>query len=209
VKPRLSPRDRHALTVGAALLAAALVVRVVVMPSIQLAADLRIRIERERDLLAREHAVVAEARAYPARMPAAERALLDEAPRLFGGADLATSSATLVNYVSTRALAHRVFVQQSASRPPTAVASGVARLQVELRAVGDLEGVLALLRDLESGPKLLTVERIALSQAERLNLGEAPRDEEVLGLSATVSGYALGDLEQQDTLSVVAQGAAP
>jgi hypothetical protein len=31
----------------------------------------------------------------------------------------------------------------------------------------------------------------------------------VLGLIATVSGYALGDLERQDTLAVVAQGAAP
>jgi hypothetical protein len=174
---RLGPRDRRAVAVGAALLGGALAARVAVMPSIRLVEETRERIARERDLLARERALLAEVKAYPARMPGAERALLDEAPRLFGGADLATASATLVNYVSTRALEHRVFVQQSASRPPAAVASGVARLQVDLRAVGDLEGMLALLRDLESGPKLLTVERLTIGQAERLNLGGTPRDE--------------------------------
>jgi type II secretion system (T2SS) protein M len=208
--PRLGPRDRRALALGAALLGAGLAVRVAVMPSIRLAGEMRDQIARERDLLGRERALLAEVKAYPARMPGTERALLDEAPRLFGGADLSTAPATLVNYLSTRALEHRVFVQQSASRPPSAVASGVTRLQVDFRAVGDLEGMLALLRELESGPKLLTVERLTIGQAERLNVGGTPRDEEVLGLSATVSGYALGDLEQgQDTLAVVAQGAGP
>jgi hypothetical protein len=207
---RLNGRDRRAVVVGAALLGAGLGVRLGIIPCARRLGDTRERIERERDLLARERALLAEVQSYPARMPAAERVLLGEAPRLFGGSNLSTASATLVNYVSTRSLAHRVFVQQSVSRPPIAVAAGVAKLQVELRAVGDLEGMLALLQDLEGGPKLLTVESLALGQTERLNVGGRPRDEEVLGMSATVSGYALGDLEAtQDPLAVVAEGAAP
>jgi hypothetical protein len=85
----------------------------------------------------------------------------------------------------------------------------VAKLQVELRAIGDLEGILALLQDLEGGDKLLTVESLTLGQAERLNIGGSPRDEEVLAVIATVSGFALGDLESAgDTLAVVAQAGA-
>jgi hypothetical protein len=63
-------------------------------------------------------------------------------------------------------------------------------LEIELRAVGDLEGILSFLRALESGPKLLDVKRIVITTAERLNAG-ASEEEEVLGVSATVSGYAL------------------
>jgi hypothetical protein len=209
----LAPRDRRALALGAALLGAALGVRLVVLPYRDALADVRLRVERERDLLQRERTLLAEVKRYPERMPAAERALLAEAPRLFGGPDLATASATLVNYVSTTALRHRVFVQQSASRAPATVGgagSGVARLQVDLRAVGDLEGILALMQDLERGPKLLTVETLTLGRAERVSAGGPPRDEEVLAMSATVSGYALGDIEAgRDSLAVVAQAAAP
>jgi hypothetical protein len=194
------------MTLGVALLGAALGVRVVAVPYLHALSETKERMERERDLLEREQGLLAEVRTYPERMPRAENALLGEAPRLFGGPDLATASATLVNYVSTHAIGHRVFVQQSASRPPTPVAAGVARLQVDLRAVGDLEGILSLLQDLEGGSKLLTVDDLTIAQAEQVYPGE-PRDEEVLGMSATVSGYALGDAETvRDTVSLVAQG---
>jgi hypothetical protein len=163
------------------------------MPYFHSLSEMRERVERERDLLQREQRMLAGMKSYPKRIPRAEAALLHEAPRLFAGPDLATASASLVNYVSTRAISHRVFVQQSASRTPESAAVGVARLQVDLRAVGDLEGILALLQDLESGSKLISVEHLAVAQSE--HVGGESRDEEVLGMSATMSGYALGDAE--------------
>ena len=190
---RLSPKDRRALTLGVVVLGAALGVRLGVMPYFHSLSEMRERVERERDILQREQRMLADMKAYPRRIPRAEDALLHEAPRLFAGPDLATASASLVNYVSTHAIRHRVFVQQSATRTPESAASGVARLQVDLRAVGDLEGILALLQDLESGSKLISVEHLAVAQAERV--GGESRDEEVLGVSATVSGYTLGDVE--------------
>jgi hypothetical protein len=179
-----------------------------VQPYLRTLSDARARVERERDLLHRERELLAEVKHYPAWIPTAERSLLDEAPRLFAGPELATASATLVNYVSTRAISHRVFVQQSATRAPTQAASGVVRLQVDLRAVGDLEGILSLLRDLEAGAKLLTVDSLTIAHAERVGNETSSRDEEVLVVSATISGYALGDPDTtQDTLAVTAQGA--
>jgi hypothetical protein len=205
---RLGRRDRRAVLVGAVILAAAFGARAGVQPYLRTLSNARARVERERDLLHREHELLAEVKHYPAWIPTAERSLLDEAPRLFAGPELATASATLVNYVSTRAIRHRVFVQQSASRSPTSVASGVVRLQVDLRAVGDLEGILSLLQDLEAGGKLLTVDNLTIAQAEQVGNGSSSRDEEVLVVSATISGYALGDADTtQDTLAVTAQGA--
>jgi Type II secretion system (T2SS), protein M subtype b len=208
---RLGSRDRRAVAMGAALLGVALGVRVAVLPSVRMLADTRELIQRERALLGRERSLLLEVKTHSSRMPAAERALLNEAPRLFPGPDMATASATLVNYLSSRAVQHRVFVQQSVSRPPVGLVSGVAKLQVELRVVGDFEGILALLQDLEGGAKLLSIESVALGQAERLNVGASPRDEEVLGMSAIVSGYVLGDLEvgQEDPPTAVARGGAP
>ena len=201
---RLSPKDRSALRLGVIVLGAALGVRLGVMPYVRALSEVRERVERERDLLQREQRTLADMKAYPKRIPLAEDALLREAPRLFAGPDLATASASLVNYVSTHAIRHRVFVQQSASRTPESAAVGVARLRVDLRAVGDLEGILALLQDLESGSKLISVEHLAVAQAERV--GSESRDEEVLGMSATMTGYALGVAEAaSDSGSSVSQ----
>jgi type II secretion system (T2SS) protein M len=205
---KLSPKDRRALALGVIILGTALGVRLGPIPYLHALSEAQERVERERDLLRREQRVLAEVKAYPKLIPRAEDALLHEAPRLFAGPDLATASASLVNYVSTRAVRHRVFVQQSASRTPESAAAGVARLQVDLRAVGDLEGVLALLQDLESGSKLIDVEHLSVAQAERV--GSESRDEEVLGVSATMSGYALGDANTTpDSGSSVSQEQAP
>lgn len=192
---KLSARDRRALTLCAVVLVAALAFQAAVRPYLYSLGETRDRVERERALQLREQTLLSEVNAYSARMPDSEAALLREAPRLFGGPDLATASASLVNYVSSHGIRHRVFVQQSVTRPPEAAASGVARLQVDLRAVGDLEGILSMLQDLESGSKLLTVERLTIAQAERVAIGQGRGDDEVLGMSATVSGYALSDVE--------------
>jgi hypothetical protein len=165
--------------------------QLVVKPYVSGVADVRTKVEREQGLLRREQTLLAEVKAYPSRLRQAEATLLREAPRLFAGPDLVAASAALSNYVTTQALTSHVFVQQSETGSPGSMSNGVGRLQVELRAVGDLEGMLAFLQRLESGPKLVTVDRVAIAQTERL-AGE-PRDDEVLSLAATIGGYALGE----------------
>jgi hypothetical protein len=162
----------------------------VVRPYLNALDAVRDQITRERDLLSREEILLGDVHRYPPRFESLRTALLGEAPRLFAGDNLDAASAALANQVTAVALTHRVFVQQSETRSPEAAGDGVVRLEIELRAVGDLEGILSFLRALESGPKLLDVKRIVITTAERLNAG-ASEEEEVLGVSATVSGYAL------------------
>jgi hypothetical protein len=192
---RITPRERRALSLGALVLLPAIGFQLVVRPYTSRVAGVRARVEREQDLLRREQGLLAEVKAYPTRLRQSETALLHEAPRLFAGPDLVAASAALSNYVTGHALRSHVFVQQSETGSPGSTSEGIGRLQVELRAVGDLEGILAFLQRLESGPKLVTVERLAIGQTERL--GGVTRDDEVLSLTATIGGYALDDPEAE------------
>ena len=188
---RLSRRERRAITMGLLMVLPAVAFQLVVKPYVSGVADVRTKVEREQGLLRREQTLLAEVKAYPSRLRQAEATLLREAPRLFAGPDLVAASGALSNYVTTQALTSHVFVQQSETGSPGSLSDGVGRLQVELRAAGDLEGILAFLRRLESGPKLVTVDRVAIAQTERL--GGQSRDDEILSLTATIGGYALGD----------------
>lgn len=174
---------------SAAVLTLVLVIQAGVRPYVSALTELRATADRERDLLARQEQLLVEVKSYPERLPLAESALLEEAPRLFGGPELATASAALVNHVSGQGIRNRVFVQQSSTGTPEPAVDGVARIHVEVQVVGDLQGILAFLRDLESGPKLLSVDRLVIAQAERVSGRDT--DEEMLGMSATVTGYTL------------------
>jgi hypothetical protein len=191
----LNLRDRHALRVGGLVIAAAVGFRAVLLPYVHVRTGLHEQVARERDLLQREQALLVEAKTYGARFQSAERTLLGEAPRLFAGPDLVAATGSLSTYVGDRALRSRVFVQQSETREPEVAAEGVARIRVELRAVGDLEGLLSFLESLElggEGDKLVVVERLAVTPAERIVVTE-PIDEQVLGISASVAGYVLAE----------------
>jgi hypothetical protein len=188
----LSERDRKALRWGALVIVPGLLYAHVVRPALARLDQLHATVERERDLLRREVDLLADARRFPARYARGERALLRQAPRLFAGNDLVTGSAALGTYVSGIAYPHRVMVQQSEPGAPAAAGPGVARLALEVRAVSDLEGVMELLHALETGPKLVTVERLSI-QPLPLAPGGVQEDQGALALAATIVGYALAD----------------
>jgi hypothetical protein len=66
--------------------------------------------------------------------------------------------------------------------------SGVRSLRVEIRGESDLRGILALLHALETGPKLIRVDRLDISRAARATADDAT---ETLALSATVVGFSI------------------
>ena len=185
----LAVRDRRAIRLGALVLLPAVLYVWGIAPLARGLADMRGRGDAEADALRRERTLLADAARYPALTARAESVLMREAPRLFHGADPLAASAGLANYVGDRAVRSRVFIQHSETRTAEPAGDGVATLQVELRAVGDLHGLLAFLQSLESGPKLVRVERLAIERSERLAVGD--RDEGVLTVAATVSGFAL------------------
>ena len=189
-RPRLASRDRRALILAAVLVIPVLLYRVAADPYARTLWDVRNQIEVQRDLLARELTILAEAPGYPALTQEAAAALRQEARRLFSGPDALSASAALVNYVSEAARQHRVLVQRSETRTGTSAGNGVLALQIGVRGMSDLEGLLGLLNALDMGSRLVRVEQITIERAQRVTLGST-RDEEILTFTALVSGYGL------------------
>jgi hypothetical protein len=186
----LSSRDRRALTWGALILAPAILFNTVARPAHSAFTAQGARLERERDLLQREENLLAGARKYPLDYQAAEQRLLGEAPRLFPGPDLVAATAELGSYVNGQAYSHRVMIQRSEPAPPSADASGVSQLRLEVQGVSDLEGIVGLLRALENGKKLVSVERLAIAAT---GSAAGSEQEETLAFGATVVAFALAD----------------
>lgn len=185
-----NPRDRRALIVALLVVVPVLLFRVVVSPYMQALSDIHDRVEVQRDLLLRELTVLKEAPAYPALTRDAAAALRVEAARLFSGPDELAASAALVNYVSVESRRHRVLIRQSETRPAQPTGEGVLTLEITVRGMSDLEGLLGFLGALDQGTRLVRVEQIAIQRAQQVQIGTV-RDEEILNFNAVISGYGL------------------
>jgi len=181
---RLTRRDRRALLIASAVLIPVVLFRGVVQPYVRARAALGERVRTERDLLARELAVVDEARSLPERRARADVALAADAARLLPGADPYAATAELVGYVGELARRSHVLVRDLQSRAP-ATEGGLAQIQVELRGQTDFEGVLRLLLALERGSRLVRVDALAVEGS-----GEGLGHRETLTLRAALSGYS-------------------
>ena len=186
----MTPRDRRALTWGALILVPAILFNSVARPAYSAFTALGARLEREQDLLQREENLLAGARKYPLDYQAAEERLLGEAPRLFPGPDPVAATAELGSYVNGQAYTNRVMIQRSEPAPPSADAAGISRLRLEVQGVSDLEGIVGLLRALENGKKLVSVERLAIAAT---GSAAGSEQQETLAFGATVVGFALAD----------------
>ena len=193
--PTLAPRDRRALFAGAWVVLPVLIATLVLRPWAIAASEGRSGTTRERELLLRERALLAEAPGDSARLRLASLALADDAPRLFAGAEAVTASAELARYVTTQAVVSGLVVRQAetqtvledgARTDPSARADSSAEvLRVAIRASGDAGAVVRFLRLMEDGPRLVRVERIGISR------GLAGTSEAgTLTLTATLAGLA-------------------
>lgn len=187
---RLGAADRRAVLLGALILGPAIALKLVLIPLVRSWSDLRAEVTSERALLAREEQLVSEANVWPARYKTDGERLLASAPRLYDGADPVAGAGALAGYLSQRAVARRVFIQQTELRPTASAGEGVTAIGVELRGSTDLEGLLRFVQDLESGRPLVRVERIHVERPDGGTFG-ATADEEVLDFSLTVRGFAL------------------
>jgi hypothetical protein len=184
----MGARDRRALLLGLIVLAPPLLYIWGVRPYRAALDDARQQLTVERATLVRERAAIAAARKNPQLQHLADSAMRATSPRLFEGRDDVMASAELASYLGDVARARHVWLQDAATRPAELSPTGVRALKVEIRAESDLQGVLSLLQALETGTKLVRVERLDLThQPNRSEEGGA----ETLALSATISGFAI------------------
>ena len=197
----ITPRERRTILLGAFAIVAGFL-GLYALPRYRLALeDARADVATQRDLLARELALLEDAERYPAAYRTADSALLRAAPRLFDESDDVLATARLASYVAGQALGSRVLLREAESLPTQRSRDGVRRLQVDIVAESDTEGMLRFLNSLERGSKLIVVDRITLTREERSQArGKAPTA--VLMLTATVSGFALADTASMHVAAV-------
>lgn len=184
----LAARDRRAVRAGLLVLTAALAIVFGVGPYLGALEDARDRLGVERSLLARERALVEAADAFESGRVAVEAGMVIRAPRLFTG-DPTLAAGALVRYVAQGAARSSVLLEATETRAAAEAGDGLTTVRVRIRAVGDVEGVLRLLRELEDGSRLVHVE--ALSLEGRNSYRSDGDDVQLVALGATIAGYAL------------------
>lgn len=195
-----SPRDRRALSIGALIVLPLLAGNFLVRPGVALLLEQRAALESDRALLAREIRATRELSRQTEILRTGTTALTADLPRLFDGSNAITASAELGRYVSLRAAANGLAVEQietqtrldSARGAHSADSSGVAErtetprdLRIGIRARGGIVGIYAFLRALENGPMLVRVEAIEIARASTEDAADGS-----LALTATIAGLA-------------------
>jgi hypothetical protein len=115
------------------------------------------------------------------------------------------ASAELVSHINNVAQRSDLLLQSAATRP-TDLVNGIRALRVEIRGESDLRGILTFLQTVESGEKLLRVDRLDISRSA------AARDVEgveALAVAATSVGFAVPESASTGTSSAPARGGRP
>ncbi len=196
----MNTRDRRALMLGLFVLGPALAYIWGVKPLLASFNRTRDQIFDQRQLLAQEKAAVAAARQNPDLKRIADSAMHATATRLFEGRDDVQASAQLASHLTEVAQRSDVLLQSAGTRP-TELVNGIRTLRVEIRGESDIRGLLEFLKALESGEKLLRVDRLDISRSMAAAEVEGV---EPLAVAATIVGFAIPD--SAATASPVPQG---
>jgi Tfp pilus assembly protein PilX len=183
----MQSRDRRAVWMGVLVVVPALLGVWGVRPYLDQRRALAQQIASERDLLAREQALIAARPATDIRATDVSARLGQTRDRLFPGQDDLAATAALATYVSDLAHRHAVLVEQGETRPASPAGGGLVAVEVSIRAAGDLEGVLGLLNALENGTRLTRVTRLGI---ERTAGTSTEPEHETLTIGLVIRGYA-------------------
>jgi hypothetical protein len=204
--PSISGKERRTILIAAAVVVPALLYVWGVKPYVAALSDTRDQLSVERDALARERAAVAAAHRDPQLRRVADSAMAAVTPRLFTGRDDVMASAELAAYLGDVAHRSHLWLQDASTRPAVTTPGGLRTLKVEIRGESDLEGVLTFLQSIERGDRLVRVDRLDISRLPRAS----EQDEvETLSVSATISGFAIGDEGTAADSSAPAKPGAP
>lgn len=186
--PRLAPREWRALRLGALLLGPALAYSLLIRPYRATRAELTGQVAQERELLQRERSVLLAREETQRQGEEANRRLSTMTPLLFEGRDPTAQSGVLAAQLRSVAVAAGVRVNDLRVPVADSATEGLQLLVVELRGMGDLEGIATLLRELEGGPRLIAVTRLVLARA--IGPQQSGEDAEAIEIAMQVQGFA-------------------
>ncbi len=184
-----SDRDRRALILLASALALFGAYRFVIAPMTQRYGEMREEVASQRDLLAAELGLLANAKGYEPLYGHADSTFRSLAPRLFTGKDNELATIELGQYVDRIAQSSSVYVAGSDTRPGVTREDGLRRLEITVNAESDLEGVLKFLDRLESGLRLVQVTSLDIRPGT--SVAGVAQNQSVLQLTATIVGFGV------------------
>jgi hypothetical protein len=194
-----SSRDRRALVMLIGALAFFAAYRFVLNPMFGRYGEVREEVASQRELLASELGLLQTASNYPELYGQADSTLRSVQPRLFTMQDDELATIALQQYVGQQAHSSSVYLATTVTRPAVSREDGLKRLQIDIKAEGDLEGILKLLDRLEEGPRLVQIASLDIRPGTS-EAGVAQNDN-VLLFNASIIGFGI------DT--AVVQGNAP
>jgi type II secretory pathway component PulM len=180
-------QDRRALLLGVVALVLMLGYSRVARPALDRMRAREHDLSEQRDLLARERALLAVAPSLPALRRASERTLTAEDTRLFAG-DSVGATAALTAYVADVATEAGVRLGSVEARAPSAE-RGVTRLGVDARGEGSWSKVLDFVAKLESSQQLVDVASVRIDRGAR---GGVLPGGSTVSVVVTVTGYSRG-----------------
>jgi hypothetical protein len=190
---RLSSRDRRALRLGLVLAVPTLIYVFAIKPyvaSIRVAKD---SLQTQRDLLAREEALVRNAPNMPRQIAAARSAVAAEHMRLYSQPDVIAATGALSREVSAAFEDAGISLQHVETHDVVVRPNGVRELTVDIRAEGDFEGILDVLATFETSDHLIRVSRLGIERGQVMPVANVPATSVSatgLAIVATIHGYA-------------------
>ncbi|MEO8560967.1 MAG: GspMb/PilO family protein [bacterium] len=184
----MRPQDRRALLLGGAALMLMLGYSRVARPAYEHLRERERTLTEQRELLARERALLAAAPSFPSMQQATDRVLAAEGARLFAG-DSVGATAELTAYVADVANEASVRLASVEARAPSAQ-RGITTLMVDARGEGTWSQVLDFVAALEKSEQLVDVTSVRLERASRG--GGALGGSSTVSVVVTVAGYSRG-----------------
>jgi hypothetical protein len=182
----MTPRDRRALVIGGAVVAAAFLALRAVPWGVR-------ELESRRDALAAKHALLARVRAdlrdaewLADSAPEVERQVVALAPRVLNGGREPEAVADLVGQVSRVASEHKLNLVRTVPVPDSERAGRLRRAAVRASLEGDTRGTLAMLAALAAGTPVLTVREIRITASDPRSVPSVP---EVLQSDLVVAAW--------------------
>lgn len=168
----MTGRERIVVRAGAALVAVGVTARVI-LALVQWSGAIGDRVRLAREVVARQEALIETLPELERRADSLKTRVLALADRLVPGRTEPEAQAELLARVES-AIVHSGATVELSDAVPDSVGFGRLR-RVTARAVwqSDLRGVLRLMRQLEFGPTLLTVEQVRLSLSQVVVPGQA------------------------------------